>query len=149
MSSKKKILLIEDDGLLTRDLKEDLIKIGYIVESANFYADAIDQWRENNGMFDCIILDLNINPIGMDDMEYNKYFPAHGISVLDKFCEGLTPEESIRIWEKTIIYSGYIVYLREKKSEFLYYSLLHLIPKRGTSFSKVVEQVKYVVHKSV
>ena len=146
MSSKKRILLIEDDGLLTRDFKEDLIKIGYIVVDTYSYADAKDQWKNNNGLFDCIILDLNINPSGMDEMEYNKYFPVHGILVLDLFCDGLKPEESIRIWEKTIIYSGYTDYFPTKKSDFPYNKLLHIIPKKGTSLSKVIEKVKQVVN---
>lgn len=142
MITMKKILLIEDDGALARDLIKDLTDRKYEVKHANNYRAVFDRWIENKGKFDCIILDLNIKPDGMDEENYSKYFPIHGILILDEICKELSPDESIKIWEKTIIYSAYIENLRNKKRDFTYFNLLNLIPKEGTNYFRLLEEVK-------
>lgn len=146
MSTTKRILLIEDDGSLKRDLIKDLTAKGYEVKHANSYIAALDRWKDNKGVFDCIILDLNIKPDEMDEEKYSKYFPIHGILILDKICEGIVPEEKIKIWIKTIVYSAYLDKLREYRYDFMYYNLLTLIPKEGTNSFKILEDVEKIVN---
>ena len=140
-----KILLIEDDGTLTKDLKEQLNTLGYEVKNAYSYSSAIGLWKKYEGQFDCIILDLNINPNGLDEINTSKYFPIHGILVLKDICKGKTQEESKQIWDKTIVYSGYVDVLRKKKSDFKNYDYLKLIPKSGVSIPELLAKVKQIV----
>lgn len=140
----EKILLIEDDGVLTRDLIEELETQGYEVVSAYSYVSAIGLWEKYKGQFDCIILDLNINPNGLDVYNVNRYFPIQGILILNEICKEKNDEEAKKIWSKTIVYSGYIDILRGKGSEFLYYDSLKLISKRGTSISKLLQKVNEI-----
>jgi len=141
----RKVLLIEDDGALKRDLIKDLTENGLEVKSANSYVAAIDRWQENKGEFDCIILDLNMKPDGIDEIAYSKYFPVHGIVFLNKICEEITPEEQTKIWEKTIIYSGYIDHFKDRKSDFNYFNVLTLIPKEATSQFRLLDEVKKMI----
>ena len=142
----KKILLIEDDGAITRDLIKEFKSHGHEVKFAYSYVSAIDRWKDYKGGFDCIILDLNISPDGVDDENFNKYFPIIGILFLNNICEGKAPEEMEQIWRKTIVYSGYVDKLREKKNDFPYYNLLTLLPKKGTNFFELLTKVNEIVN---
>ena len=149
----KRILLIEDEGSISKKISEKLRNKRYIVKCAYSYASAIGLWEEaeeNNEEFDCIILDLNINPNGLTDEDVDKYFPIHGIQVLNEICnkkdtegnEKYSKELKKDIWNKTIVYSAYIYRLKEMQSDFEYFSLLELVSKQqNTSISDLLEIV--------
>lgn len=137
-----KILLIEDDGAMRELVKEKLCNYGHDVEMANSCTSAMSRWIDNNGAFDCIILDLNLNPKGLDSKDVNYYFPVHGILVLNKICEEKSSEEVEKIWGKTFIFSGFNDYLFKKREEFEHYSKLKFHRKeRETSISDLVVKV--------
>jgi CheY-like chemotaxis protein len=140
----KRILLIEDDGALAKDLLED-IKSKYEVKSAYSYASAIGFWNKYKGEFNCIILDLNINPEGLAPEITAKYFPVQGIAILEYICESKSLEKAKQIWSKTIIYSGYIDTLKEKRRNFKHFDSLKLIPKTGPSIYKVLDSVEQIL----
>jgi len=96
-------------------------------------------------------LDLNINPNGLPDELFEKYFPIHGMAILLEICKitinDKTPTENEikRIWAKTIVYSGYIDNLREKKSDFKYFTSLTLIPKSGMSLIELIKKLEGII----
>lgn len=137
------ILLIEDDGATTRDLTDRLIKLKHEVKHAYSYSSAIRTWEKYNEFFDCIILDLYIDPNGLKAMHY---FPVVGMAFFDDICEGKTEEEKKNIFRKTIIYSGYIKELKFKNSEFgCPLDQLKLIPKDVLGISNLLEYVKQIL----
>ena len=141
-----KILLIEDDGLLTRDLRITLEEeYKHEVTTAYNCFSAMAQWVKHDGRFDCIILDLNIHPYGLDAKTMDYYFPIIGMWFLDEICIGKTSEEKAQIWGKTIIYSGYIIQLQSRKKDFEYYHLLRIIPKNVNSINKLFDSVSEIV----
>jgi len=144
------ILLVEDDGSYASELKEALRE--HIVIRAYSYNSAIGLMRKYNREFDCIILDLNIDPNGLSENQKEEYSPVHGILVLDKICEGKLPEESDdskRIWEKTIIHSGYTSNFDFELEKFASYKSLTLIPKGGASIFDVINKVNEIIKKNV
>ena len=151
-----KILLIEDEGTIENKVKKKLSNKNEVKHAIDCTS-AIGLWTKYKGEFDCIILDLNINPAGLDEVEVNEYFPIHGILVLNKICdEEITgQEEKTReekkedIWKKTIVYSAYIDRLKERKrkipnfeKEFPNFKDLILIRKeKKTSISDLIDAV--------
>ena len=140
-----RILLIEDDGFMTKVLKDALIRQKYEVICAYSCASATGLWEKYDGQIDCIILDLNINPDGLDQVNSSKYFPIHGILVLNEICNGKNPDETKKIWNKTVIFSRYTDILREKKSDFGNYNCLEILPKTGISITILIERVKQIL----
>lgn len=93
-----KILLIEDEGSIKNLVKEKLRNKGHTVKHVNDCTGAIGLWRKYDGDFDCIILDLNINPHGLPKDETNLYFPVHGLLVLSEIClEKILKEKKAQI----------------------------------------------------
>ena len=79
-----KILLIEDEGDMHKQVRQSLQKEGHVVCWVDDCPAAVGQWIEQNGNFECIILDLNLKMDGFEDEEVDEYYPVHGILVLDK-----------------------------------------------------------------
>ena len=71
---KKRILIIEDNGETSFDLKERLKAESFEVIKAYSHASAMGMWKRYNGAFDCVVLDLNIASDGLTPQENNKYF---------------------------------------------------------------------------
>lgn len=140
------ILLIEDDGALVRDLSNELKDLGHDVKNAYSYVSAIEYWKKHEGHFDCIILDLHINPDGLDISRMNQYYPLIGMAFLDEICKDKSLEEKKYIWKKTVIYSGYISALMDSAHEFEWnLKLLKLIPKRPLSISHLLTHIKQMI----
>lgn len=141
----KKILLIEDNGSLSAELIKQFQKKGYFVERAYSYSSALGIWMEDQGDYDCIILDLHINPNGIEIKELNKYAPIFGLAFLHKICEGKQPDEILNIYKKIIIYSGFI---REFKdlARLNRWNIKHLkmIDKTGFSISELIKSVERI-----
>jgi CheY-like chemotaxis protein len=140
-----RILLVEDNGGLAIDLSENLKMFGHEIKCAYSYASAIEFWDKYEGEFDCIILDLSIYPNGLETKITAKYFPIQGIAILDYICKNESEEKTKQIWNKTIIYSGYIDALREKRHNFKHFDSLKLIPKTGPSIYKVLDSVEQIL----
>ncbi len=141
----KRILLIEDNGSLSEILTERLEDKGYFVERAYSYSSALGIWTEDNGSYDCIILDLQINPNGLELFEINKYAPIFGIAFLHKICEGKKPNEILEIQKKTIIYSGFIKDLKELGRVYDWdYSNIRIIAKTDFSISELIKNVEQI-----
>jgi len=144
-----KILLIEDEGAIKEHLREKLRHKRHEVTLANSCTSAVSCWIKNDGDFDCIILDLNINPSGLTNEETDEYFPVHGILVLDKISDVNIPrwkgktkkEKEDEIWKKTIVYSGYIDRLKEKNKVRNYNDLIRIPKGEDTSISDLMEVV--------
>jgi len=113
------ILLLEDNGTIFSFLEEELRKLGHKVELATGIARAIDLMSDKfDNEFDCLIMDLNINPIGLDDedLEKSEYYGIWGWIWLKKF---VFPNDEQ--WKKkTIIYSQYtqILYSTVDKKDY-------------------------------
>ena len=141
-----KILLIEDNGSLSNALEEKLSDLGYLVDIAYSHISALDCWEENNGQYDCIILDLQINPDGLTVLEISKYTPLFGLAFLNYICNN-NPEIS----KKIIIFSGFIDalkhYIRYNNSSPV--NNITKISKQSTqSIREVINEVKKVIHNS-
>jgi hypothetical protein len=139
------ILLIEDNGATARDTVDVLNGLEYEIKCAYSYSSAIKTWGKYNGIFDCIILDLHIDPSGLDPKR-NHYYPLVGMAFLDDICDGKTEEEKKNIWEKTIIFSGYINILEDKAHEFGWpLSQLKLIPKDTFGISSLLKTINQII----
>ena len=147
-----KILILEDEGFLIEDLSKELKNKNHEVIFANNCVNALELWKQSDGNFDCIVLNLSISSLGLNEDELNKYFPIHGILVLDKFCEVEIPrwkektleERKYEIWGMTFIYSGYQYNLMERKNEFKYFDNLKFVRKIGeNSISEIVHAVTF------
>jgi len=100
------ILLLEDNGTVFSFLEEELRKLGHTIVLAPKISRAIDLMSvEFDNKFDCLIVDLNINPSGLDDEDLKKseYERIWGWIWLKKFV--FPNDEQWK--EKTIIYSQY------------------------------------------
>lgn len=102
----KRILHVEDNGLVTDQIGSKLREMGYDIKTAYSYESALDRWDESHGEFDCIILDLHINPAGMSEADIEEFFPMYGIVAFDYFMQNNKDKNNLK--QKTIIYSGYI-----------------------------------------
>ena len=129
-----RILIIKDDGAIANKLLEKLSKKNrHSVKCAYSYASAVGLWNEaekEGEKFNCIIIDLNISPNGLEEDEIDNYFPIHGILFLNKICKDKTPENIRGIWNSTIVFSAYIDRLKERKGEFDNFNLLELVSKQ-------------------
>ena len=146
----KRILLIEDEGFIKKQIIDLLRNNKHEVKHAINCTGAVGFWRKYDGQFDCVILDLNINPQGLTDEETLKYFPVHGILVLNKLRdvpisnpEGKPQDQSEKeIWEKTFVYSAHIDQLKNIKCDFPHYNELKLYRKeKSSSFIDLIERV--------
>ena len=104
------ILLLEDNGTVFSFLIEELEKLGHKIELATKISKAIDLMEEFDSKFDCLIVDLHVDPSGLDIKNMNTYNPIWGWGWLEKY---VFPKDEK--WKKrTIIYSGYTQVLYSK-----------------------------------
>ncbi len=138
----KKILIIEDNGSLYSDVNSKLKDKGYTIYYAYSYISALDRLSEENEEFDCIILDLQINPTGLSIEDNEKYSTLFGMAVLFHLLKDKS-EEIRHIWrKKIIIYSGYIDDLKSRSlREDWDLSNLTIIPKKADSKDDLVKAV--------
>ena len=124
------ILLLEDNGTVFSFLMEELENLGHKIELATKVSRAIDLMDDDEFdiKFDCIIVDLNINPSGLDADYFNKseYDRIWGWVWLENFVFPKDEE-----WKKrTIIYSGYtqILYSKVDKKD---YESIYIVEKNN------------------
>jgi Response regulator containing CheY-like receiver, AAA-type ATPase, and DNA-binding domains len=139
----KKILLVEDNGSLSMTLIKKL-EDRYTVERAYSYSSALGFWIEDKD-YDCIILDLQINPNGLSLKEINSYAPIFGMAFLYKICEEKTPEEIKSIYKKTVIYSGFVKELKDmSRSKNWDISNIKIIAKTDCSINELIKNVERI-----
>lgn len=136
----KKVLFIEDDGLIYETLREEL-GAEYDTVRLSSFAAAKGRWEREGDTFDCIVLDLMINPLGLKLEEADNYAPLFGMAVLSYFTEGRSKKDIIQIKKKTIIYSGYTGVLRDRGYNI---SNIECIPKDGNSIGEIVKKIKTI-----
>jgi hypothetical protein len=147
----KKFLLIEDNGFVAERLSE-MLKEQYgesqcIVEVAYSVASAKDRWDEEDGVFDCIILDFHINPLGLTAKESAEINPLYSLKSMDYFYEkgennGIKKEE---INSKTIVFSKYTKEFKENYSNT--YNFNAVIDKEINGIDKVIKAVCKILDK--
>lgn len=135
----KRILLIEDSGDLSYDIKNELQSCGYEIKQADSFLSALGMWQRYEGKFDCILLDLNINPEGLSPVESSYFFPIIGLPFMQKIGWNKDFDKKIKV----IIYSGYINEFKEIcLKNNISYSEMVLFEKSGTNFVKLIEYIK-------
>ena len=140
---KRKVLIIEDDGIIYETIRNELDS-DFETVRASSYAAAIGRWEKEKESFDCIVLDLLINPLGLELKEIDEYTPLFGMAVLNAFTKEKSKEEVLQIRRKTIIYSGYTRELRTRKFDT---NNLEIIAKEGNSIKKLIERIKTICSK--
>jgi len=106
----KNILLVEDSLDATQSIKKRFERI-YCVDRINKVKDAMVLFKKNE--YDCIIIDLVIDPLGLTDEQVKKYYPFFGWAWLKEYLLG-DENKAPDIKRKTIIFSQYVAELKEK-----------------------------------
>lgn len=140
---KRKVLIIEDDGIIYETIRNELDS-DFETVRASSYAAAIGRWEKEKESFDCIVLDLLINPLGLELKEIDEYTPLFGMAVLDAFTKEKSEEEMLQIRKKTIIYSGYTRELRNRNFDT---NNLVIITKEGNSIKELIKCIKAICSK--
>lgn len=139
----KKILHIEDNGFMTEEIRNQLTALGYDVKTAYSYESALDRWDENEGKFDCIILDLHINPDGMDEEQIELFFPMYGMCAFDYFMKN--NKQKADLVSSTVIFSGYTHHYNKMSIEKNWnYGKIRQIEKDGFNISKLIDSIKTI-----
>lgn len=143
MIMSKKIILIEDNGIIVDVLREQLSE--YDVISAYSYSSAIDKIDENPD-FIGVVIDMQINPNGLTPNENGIYTPLFGMAVINYLLNKITQENREEYKKKIIIYSGYTKDLKQKarNGEAKYWSIkdLTIIEKTPKSISDLIYKIK-------
>lgn len=140
---KRKILIVEDDGIIFETIQNELGS-DFETVRASSYAAAIGRWEKEGNSFNCIVLDLLINPLGLGLKEIDEYTPLFGMAVLDAFTKGKSKEEIFQIRKKTVIYSGYTHELRYRNFDV---KDIEIIVKEGNSINELIKHIKAICSK--
>ena len=142
----KRILLIEDNGNLSYDINEKLRNYGYEIKQADSVLSARGMWKRYNGDFNCIILDLNVNPEGLSPNDSSKYFPCCSIPFMLEIGWGAKEDSDKPKFNpniKVVVYSGYVNELKGICSQYnIPFSDMVVFEKRGTNFVELVRYIK-------
>lgn len=137
----KKILLVEDEYSIANMLEKEMDASVKIVR-----ARAVDEALgavDEDGPFDCFVVDLQIIPKGLTFDEIADYQNLEGFAFLKKFWEGKDSNEIAELKSKTIICSGFISLLKgEYRSEI---KDLILVEKSYGFEKKLVSLIKKII----
>jgi CheY-like chemotaxis protein len=142
----KKILLVEDNGSYSKEVEKQLYSSikDCDVTVAYSYIAALGWWEEE-GEFDCIILDLQINPTGLDISKYDEYAPLYGMAVLDEISTNLSENEKLKLYKKIVISSGFVANLRDwLRTRQRRLGPIELIPKNSDNIDRLITKVKKI-----
>lgn len=113
-----KILILEDSYYMIDFLKERFDEKGWSYDIANNIASAQDFYENNQ--YDCFIIDLHVDPVGLTEDEFNSFEPYYGWAWFYNYV--LLPNqrgENTLLRKKAIIYSKYSEEF--KKSNYRYH----------------------------
>lgn len=140
----KRVLFVEDDGLIYDTIEKKLIE-NFKTERVSSYAAAKGRWGREEENYDCIVLDLQINPLGLELDQIDLYTPLYGLAVLEAFTEGKSDDQKRKIRKKTIIYSGFTSTLYSGKFDL---KDLLVISKSAGSIKEVVRKIMDICSES-
>lgn len=103
----KKILVLEDNYYSAESIREILDGLSYDSDFASNVAAARDCWEENKGAYDCIVLDMMVNPLGLTPEEVDAYPGFFGWAWLRNYVLAPNQENEKEIKSKTIVYSKF------------------------------------------
>lgn len=134
------ILIIEDDGALSKDISTKLCENNLEAKIAYSYLSAMGLWNKYQNEINCIILDLNINPDGMEPIVNSSLFPVNGLA----FLKEIKWKSDAKL--PVIVYSGYTSHLQIacEQQEIPYKDLI-VISKSGFSLRTLIDTVKNIV----
>lgn len=124
-----KILYLEDDANMREHTTNFLKEEGYVVEEFQRIDQVKEYYAKNHSEVSCIITDLNMSDEWLGDYQYESDgCILSGWVWLQRFVYTITPDML------TIIYSGYIPYLKEhlhkaKEIQLLYRPNMHSVSK--------------------
>ena len=139
----KKLILIEDNGIIVDVLKELLTD--YEVISAYSYSSALDKINENPD-YAGIVIDMQINPNGLEPSENGIYTPLFGMAVINYILNNQSQTNVNEIKNKIIIYSGYTKDLKQKarNGDAKYWDIkgLTMVEKTVKSIPDLIKKIK-------
>lgn len=137
----KKILFIEDNGSIFEMLKNELGP-SYEIERVRAVDEAIGA-EEEEGPFDCYIVDLQILAFGLDLSEMSDYQDREGYAFIKKcLFKDKTYEEIKQIKNKIIICSRYVLDFKTEYRDEI--EGLNLVDKTKGFEKKVVSLIKKI-----
>ncbi len=135
------IFIVEDDGVIQNDIENLLKEEGKSTKCAYSYLSAIGLWNRYKSQIECIILDLNINPNGIEPQINSELFPVNALSFLKKIEWPNNTDIPV------IVYSGYTAHLQSKCEEYnIPYNKLIVIRKNGDNFRILIKTVCESIH---
>ncbi len=140
----EKILLVEDNGSLSKIIKDKLEEKGHSVVRAYSYNSALDCLQEHNGRFDAMIIDLQIEPEGIELDIIDKYENYYGLAVIEEI------NKSNNYSDRIVVYSAYADTLRRKMRSGAHSCAkdIKLIQKDKDSISTLLVYVETILKKS-
>ncbi|MDR0896007.1 MAG: hypothetical protein LBN06_12060 [Prevotellaceae bacterium] len=143
----KKILFVEDNGSYAKEVEKRLAVsiMDCDVTVAYTYLAALGWWEECEGNFDCVILDLQVNPTGLDTSKYDEYAPLYGMAFLDEISMTLSETDRQKLYQKIVISSGFVANLRDwLRIRQRRLDPIELIPKNSNNIDKLIAKVKKI-----
>lgn len=137
----KKILIVEDDGMVFKMLKNELDPSFFEIVRARAVDEAMGAIEEE-GFFDCYIVDLWILASGLTVEEMDEYHQREGYAFLKHLWKEKTEDEVKELKRKTIICSRYVNNLKKEYRNKV--DGLHLVLKDYKFEKKVTELVKQI-----
>lgn len=139
---KKKILVVEDDGMVYKMLKKEIDQSLFDISRVRAVDEAMGAIEEE-GPFDCFVVDLWILASGLTLEEMDEYYQREGYAFLkNHLWKDKTEDEVKELKRKTIICSRYVnEFKKDYRSEV---EGLQMVLKDYKFEKKVAELVKKI-----
>ena len=109
MMSKCKVLIIEDQGNIFDIIKGEMSEKKYEFVRVRNVAQAIDEYEYAKSPFDCYVVDLQIDSLGLTEQEMVDFFNFEGYAWMKNYVFNSMKEKDILDFKKkTIICSKYV-----------------------------------------
>jgi len=108
-----RILILEDSYYMINLLKNEFEEKGWDFDVANKVAAARDFYNRNQ--YDCFIIDLHIDPIGLTEDEFNSHNPYYGWAWFSNYVIKPNENNAFSLKKKAIIYSKYANEFKDTK----------------------------------
>lgn len=103
----KRILVVEDDGMVYKMIEKELDSLSYEIVRARSVAEAIGTVEEED-LFDCFVVDLSILALGLNLEEMDKFKRREGYAFLKNYLWKGNEDEIRDLKRKSIICSRYV-----------------------------------------
>ena len=124
-------------------IEEKLKANGWKCDRAKTVAAAMDLFADNE--YDCIIIDLSVDPLGLTPDEINDYHPYFGWAWVHKYLQA----EGSDVLAKSIVFSQYVKDLKNSKwaSEIKRLKIEPIPKGKDDSLEQLMARVKKIVDK--